>query len=166
MTVNNQTPRAGILSCQECGGDGREWRSHYGGNDPDVWDVGPCPACDGTGEQTCEDCGERPAMFRHVERGRTFLLCAACHNDLDAVVHELGIEDSDTTTPVEAVRALKAELEEMTLGRGRLRLWLEFIQHNCTSPEAREYAGAALNGAHVPEGYDWDERSGRHDFLP
>lgn len=81
-------------------------------------------------------------------------------NNLDAVVHELGIEDTHTA-PVEAIRALKAELEEMTLGRGRLRLWMEFIQHNCTSPEAREYAGEALNGAHVPEGYDWDERSGR-----
>jgi hypothetical protein len=86
-------------------------------------------------------------------------------NELDAVVHELGIEDSDTT-PAEAVRALKEELEEATLARGRLRLWLEFIHHNCTSPEAREYAGEALNGAHVPEGYDWDERSGRDDFLP
>lgn len=86
-------------------------------------------------------------------------------NELDAVVHELGIEDSDTT-PAEAVRALKEELEEATLARGRLRLWLGFIHHNCTSPEAREYAGEALNGAHVPEGYDWDERSGRDDFLP
>ncbi|HEY4153528.1 MAG TPA: hypothetical protein VGM38_09425 [Pseudolysinimonas sp.] len=56
---------------------------------------------------------------------------------------------------------LHAMIEEMTLGRERLRLWLEFIQHNCTSPEAREYAGEAMNGAHVPEGYDWDERSGR-----
>ena len=86
-------------------------------------------------------------------------------NALDAVVHELGIEDSDTT-PSEAVAKLKAELEDHELNRGRLRLWLEFIQHNCTSPEAREYAGEALNGAHVPEGYDWDERSGRYDSLP
>lgn len=76
-------------------------------------------------------------------------------NDLDAVVRELGIEDSDTT-PAEAVRALKAELEDNMLNRGRLRLWLEFIHHNCASPEVREYAGAALNGAHVPDGYDQD----------
>lgn len=81
-------------------------------------------------------------------------------NDLDAVVHELGIEDT-AITPAEAVRALKAELEEATLARGRLRLWLEFIYHNCTSPEAREYAGEALIGNHVPEGFDWDERSRR-----
>jgi hypothetical protein len=55
----------------------------------------------------------------------------------------------------------ETELEEATLARGRLRLWLEFIHHNCTSPEAREYAGQAINGAGVPEDYDWDERSGR-----
>ena len=33
-------------------------------------------------------------------------------NDLDAVVHALGIEDSDTT-PAEAVAELKAEIERL-----------------------------------------------------
>jgi hypothetical protein len=33
-------------------------------------------------------------------------------NDLDDVIRELGIEDSDTT-PVEAVQLLKAELEQL-----------------------------------------------------
>ena len=33
-------------------------------------------------------------------------------NNLDEVVHELGIEDSDTT-PAEAVRELKAEIERL-----------------------------------------------------
>lgn len=73
--------RAGILPCAVCGGDGRKWRSRYGGNDPDVWDAGPCPCCDGSGEQTCEDCGEHPAMFRLIEHGNTFLLCAGCNKE-------------------------------------------------------------------------------------
>lgn len=75
------TPRVGILSCQKCGGDGREWRSKYGGNDPDVWDAGPCEACDGTGEQTCEDCGEHPASHQFSEMRDTFLLCDGCYKE-------------------------------------------------------------------------------------
>ena len=55
--------------------------------------------------------------------------------------------------PAEAVRELKAELEEATLARGRLRLWLEFIALNCASHEAKEFAGEALIGRHVPEGF-------------
>lgn len=31
--------------CAVCGGEGRIFKSRYGGNDPDVWDAGPCPAC-------------------------------------------------------------------------------------------------------------------------
>lgn len=64
-------------------------------------------------------------------------------------------------------RAASKDIVEEAIGEiERLHLWMEFIQHNSTSPEAREYAGEALNGAHVPDGYDWDERSGRNDFLP
>ena len=76
------------------------------------------------------------------------------------------VEATHVVVPKSAYEKMRAELEDNTLGRDRLRLWMEFIQHNCTSPEAREYAGEALNGAHVPDGYDWDERSGRNDFLP
>ncbi len=35
------------VQCGACGGEGRKFRSRYGGNDPDVWDDGPCPACGG-----------------------------------------------------------------------------------------------------------------------
>jgi hypothetical protein len=31
--------------CDGCGGEGRLYDSHYGGNDPDVWETGPCPHC-------------------------------------------------------------------------------------------------------------------------
>lgn len=34
--------------CEACGGEGRRYTSRYGGNDPDVWDAGPCQACEGT----------------------------------------------------------------------------------------------------------------------
>lgn len=77
----SETKRAGVLSCQTCGGDGRDWHSRYGGNDPDVWDAGPCKNCNGTGEQVCEDCGEHPAIAKYVDRGSVFLLCAACHKE-------------------------------------------------------------------------------------
>lgn len=36
-----------IIPCETCCGEGRIWKSRYGGNDPDVWDAGPCPECDG-----------------------------------------------------------------------------------------------------------------------
>lgn len=46
-----------ILPCQKCGGEGREFKSRYGGNDPDVWDAGECKACNGGGSQRCESRG-------------------------------------------------------------------------------------------------------------
>lgn len=56
-------------------------------------------------------------------------------------------------------RAASKDIVEEAIGEiERLHLWMEFIQHNSTSPDAREYAGEALKGEYVPEGYDWDER--------
>lgn len=45
------------LTCNKCGGEGQLYTSRYGGNDPDVWPTGPCPRCDGTGQQVCETRG-------------------------------------------------------------------------------------------------------------
>lgn len=52
-----------------------------------------------------------------------------------------------------AYEQMRAELENATLGRGRLRLWLEFIHLNCYG-DAKEFAGEALIGNHVPEGFE------------
>lgn len=71
---------------------------------------------------------------------------------LDRVIHILGIEDSHED-PAEKLASLQADLEEATLARGRLRLWLEFIHLNC-SGDAKEFAGEALIGNHVPEGFE------------
>lgn len=38
-----------LVSCRHCGGEGRLYTSRYGGNDPDVYDVGECEHCEGTG---------------------------------------------------------------------------------------------------------------------
>lgn len=100
-----------------------------------------CPRCRGGGCERCRNTGRRMVEMPLSDA-----------NDLDAVVHELCIEDSDVT-PAEAVRALKSKLEEATLARGRLRLWLEFISLNCASHEAKEFAGEALIGRHAPEGF-------------
>lgn len=40
--------------CEACGGEGKIYTSRYGGNDPDVWPIGPCPECDGTAYVTVE----------------------------------------------------------------------------------------------------------------
>jgi hypothetical protein len=45
---------AARLNCAHCGGEGRIFKSRYGGNDPDVWDAGECPACKGSANQRCE----------------------------------------------------------------------------------------------------------------
>lgn len=66
-----------ILPCIKCQGEARRYQSKYGGNDPDVWDAGPCEACDGTGNQECEErgCHENAVCFD--EDGRA--LCEDCH---------------------------------------------------------------------------------------
>lgn len=69
---------------------------------------------------------------------------------LDAVVHALSIEDSHEE-PAAKIAALQAELEEATLARGRLRLWLEFIHLN--SNDAKEFTAEALTGNAVPKGF-------------
>lgn len=45
------------LPCIKCQGEGRLFKSKYGGNDPDVWDAGKCEACEGSGNQACENHG-------------------------------------------------------------------------------------------------------------
>lgn len=47
--------------CARCGGEGKLYTSHHGGNDPDVWPTGECPACDGSGIELeeCVDCGQK-----------------------------------------------------------------------------------------------------------
>lgn len=66
--------------CRECNGEGRVWASRYGGNDPDVWDAGPCERCQGSGNETCEECGEEYATETWREGGREYLLCRQCHD--------------------------------------------------------------------------------------
>ena len=71
----------GILPCTKCGGEGRHWKSRYGGNDPDVWDAGPCERCDGSGNHVCEECGKHPAVSSWTVHGKTYLVCRACHEE-------------------------------------------------------------------------------------
>jgi hypothetical protein len=54
-----------ILPCPKCQGEGRIFKSKYGGNDPDVWDAGPCEVCDGSGDHMCDarGCVEKAVAF-------------------------------------------------------------------------------------------------------
>ena len=47
------------IICPHCE-QGTRWTSRYGGNDPDVWRVGPCETCDATGIVTllCDRAGQ------------------------------------------------------------------------------------------------------------
>lgn len=36
-----------FVPCEACQTEGRRYTSRYGGNDPDVWDDGPCEECGG-----------------------------------------------------------------------------------------------------------------------
>jgi hypothetical protein len=65
--------------CRACGGEGRVWMSRHGGNDPDVWDAGPCENCGGSGNAWCEECGNDYATLTWHENGREYLLCGHCH---------------------------------------------------------------------------------------
>lgn len=57
-------------------------------------------------------------MTRLSETDKRFLERASDVNDLDDVVRELGIEDSHTT-PAEAVRELKVEVERLQAAKRR-----------------------------------------------
>ncbi len=72
---------AAIFACTECHGEGREYRSRYGGNDPDVWDAGECKSCNGSGNETCSQCGDHLATAEWKERGKTYLVCSACYDE-------------------------------------------------------------------------------------
>ena len=64
------------LHCLKCGGEGRLYRSKYGGNDPDVWDAGKCDTCDGSGNATCDARGcKAPAV---AFNGDGEALCEDC----------------------------------------------------------------------------------------
>ena len=42
------------MFCLKCYGEGAIYASRYGGLDPDVYRVGPCEDCGGTGKAICE----------------------------------------------------------------------------------------------------------------
>jgi hypothetical protein len=64
------------LPCTKCSGEGRLYRSKYGGNDPDVWDAGKCDACDGSGNATCDARGCKEAAIAFNDDGEA--LCEDC----------------------------------------------------------------------------------------
>ena len=65
-----------ILPCTKCGGEGTLYTSRHGGNDPDVWPIGTCDACGGSGNAVCEarGCSEHGVGFN--DDGE--LLCEDC----------------------------------------------------------------------------------------
>jgi hypothetical protein len=70
------------LPCRHCGGEGRRWTSRYGGNDPDVWDAGPCEYCDGSGNQVCQYCNTGdPAIAKWRDNRSDHYVCQACHKE-------------------------------------------------------------------------------------
>lgn len=70
---------AQTLTCSKCSGEGSIYKSKYGGNDPDVWRVGPCTECDGSGNAKCEahGCDEYAVAFN--DDGEA--LCELCLAD-------------------------------------------------------------------------------------
>lgn len=65
-----------ILACARCGGEGRIFKSKYGGNDPDVWDAGECGSCGGTGSKVCEARGCKEPAVAFNDDGEA--LCEDC----------------------------------------------------------------------------------------
>jgi hypothetical protein len=68
-----------MLTCTKCGGEGRIYKSHYGGNDPDVWDDGECPACKGSGNHLRDMRGcDEPAVASYAD---DTALCKYCYDE-------------------------------------------------------------------------------------
>ena len=61
-----------------------KYTSRHGGNVPDVWAIGTCEACEGSGDASCEDCGDAVATHEyfdpHNKRNR-FVLCKDCFDE-------------------------------------------------------------------------------------
>lgn len=68
-----------ILTCTKCSGEGTIYASKHGGNDPDVWRVGACDECDGSGNAICEarGCKENAVVFN--DDGEA--LCENCFSE-------------------------------------------------------------------------------------
>lgn len=65
-----------ILPCAKCSGEGSIYASRYGGNDPDVYRVGPCEECGGSGNMVCEARGCRELAVSFNDDGEA--LCEDC----------------------------------------------------------------------------------------
>lgn len=65
-----------ILHCSKCAGEGAVYTSRYGGNDPDVYPVGKCEACDGSGNASCERRGCKENAVGFNDDGEA--MCADC----------------------------------------------------------------------------------------
>ena len=74
-TPSCAAPKPLTIACDRCE-DGTRWTSRFGGNDPDVWPVGRCETCDGTGLRTlcCDGCSD-PEAVEWFQGGKW---CAAC----------------------------------------------------------------------------------------
>ena len=64
------------LACSKCQGEGRQFKSRYGGNDPDTWDAGECESCEGSGDQACEARGCKEPAVAFNDDGEA--LCEDC----------------------------------------------------------------------------------------
>ena len=64
------------IPCSRCSGEGSLYASRYGGNDPDVWRTGECDACNGSGNQVCEQRGCHEPAIAFNDDGEA--LCEDC----------------------------------------------------------------------------------------
>lgn len=65
-----------ILTCTICQGEGSIYASRCGGNDPDVYRVGPCDDCGGSGNMMCEARGCDQTAVAFNDDGEA--LCEDC----------------------------------------------------------------------------------------
>ena len=73
LRIASLNPAVAIHWCRECGGEGEIYLS----TNPHARPVF-CAQCDGSGNESCEECGEEYATNIWQERGREYLLCQAC----------------------------------------------------------------------------------------
>ena len=123
-------------------------------------------------DSDCERCRGGGCEWCHNTGKRMILMPLSDVNDLDAVVHALGIEDSDTT-PAEAVAELHAEIERLRATSPRPKAAVEApaaierrrgtspirVQHGQSLAAALALPAPALS---VPEG----EREAAKPWLP
>lgn len=126
--------------CERCGGEGKLYASRYGGNDPDVWPIGECPVCEGSGYEVIETepvDEEEIMMADELKRVATISFCEGL---LDINLSGCGDKDgagriSFTDNDLDWGHGEDSHWRFMRLPKSELEAIRDFLNQHLPAPE-------------------------------